>query len=730
MREKVSMPLTLFTILLLVPIITFADQYPGAQSASGTDNVLSSISGFISSFSSYLIGPLSDNNPPAKAYVPAGDLAGRSGKTYSYSTKAIDPDGDDVKYTFDWGDGTTSVTSLVSSDTSENASHIWTVAPGTTKAFIVRAKATDEHGMDGIWSNSVSIYIIAEKLQRPPAIPSKPVGPTSGTTGMTYNFSTSSTDPDGDKIKYIFDWGDGTSETGYFPSGQVVTMSHSWNNVPVGKTWTYNVQVLCSDSRVMMCPYPYWSEPLIVAITGVAAGTDTTKPTVSLTSPSNGTKYSTAQTVSIAATASDNVGVSKVVFYDGSNILGTDTSSPYSYSWPITASNNGPHLLTAWAYDTSNNTATSSTVSVTINISTSDTTAPTVSLTAPANNTIVSAVTTISAIANDNVGVTNVVFYDGSTILGNDSSSPYTYSWNTASVSNGPHSLTSKAYDAAGNSKVSSIITVTVSNSVDTALLQGFKYRVPINISNTVSNQSNYAVNIMLPYNGHMQKNLSDIRFTKDDGVTKLNYWVDQYNYTNKSSFWVNVDALPKGNSKIYLYYGNSTVVSESNGLSTFDFYEDFDDGYVGDWILSTSCVRGTKTATTAYYRSKTYSLMNYVTGACGASYSYSLRNFTAQATSTYMIDFYTKSQGCSGCTISSRLFVDGTQLFSQSIAGVMAPKSVSKSLTAGIHELKVGMYTTTSSKGTFPAYFDDIHVRKYISPEPAYSLGSEEIIG
>jgi hypothetical protein len=208
----------------------------------------------------------SDDNPPAKASIPAGTLAGYTEINYKYSTYATDPDGDQVKYTFDWGDGNASTTSLVSSGTISKASHAWTVAPGTRKVFDVRAKATDTHGKDSSWSITQTVVIVAEALNHPPSIPSKPVGPITGIGGASYSYSTSSTDPDGNYIKYIFDWGDGTSETNYVPSGQVVTMSHVWTHVPVGTTRTYNVRVASADSKYALCAD--WSEPLVVAITG------------------------------------------------------------------------------------------------------------------------------------------------------------------------------------------------------------------------------------------------------------------------------------------------------------------------------------------------------------------------------------------------------------------------------------------------------------------------------
>src|SRR5512137_157556 len=81
-----------------------------------------------------------------------------------------------------------------------------------------------------------------------------------------------------------------------------------------------------------------------------------------------------------------------------------------------------------------------------------DTTAPTTSITSPANGATVSGTTNVTASASDNVGVAKVQFFlDGSLAL-NDTSSPYTWSWNTASVANGSHSLYTVASDAAGNS--------------------------------------------------------------------------------------------------------------------------------------------------------------------------------------------------------------------------------------------------------------------------------------
>jgi hypothetical protein len=98
--------------------------------------------------------------------------------------------------------------------------------------------------------------------------------------------------------------------------------------------------------------------------------------------------------------------------------------------------------------------------------STPDTTAPATAITAPANGATVSGTTTVSASASDNVGVTQVEFYVDSVLKSTDTTSPYSYAWDTTTYAAGSHSVYTKAYDAANNVGTSATITVTVNNSV------------------------------------------------------------------------------------------------------------------------------------------------------------------------------------------------------------------------------------------------------------------------
>ncbi len=92
-----------------------------------------------------------------------------------------------------------------------------------------------------------------------------------------------------------------------------------------------------------------------------------------------------------------------------------------------------------------------------------DTTPPTVTLSSPAENTTVTGTTTITATAQDNIGVSKVELYVNSQLLATKTSAPYSVSWNTTGYANGPQTIIAKAYDAAGNTSNDSY-TVTVQN--------------------------------------------------------------------------------------------------------------------------------------------------------------------------------------------------------------------------------------------------------------------------
>jgi hypothetical protein len=102
-----------------------------------------------------------------------------------------------------------------------------------------------------------------------------------------------------------------------------------------------------------------------------------------------------------------------------------------------------------------------------------DTSAPTVSITAPANTAQVSGITTVSASAADDVAVTMVKFYlNGTTLMATSTSAPYSFNWDTSSLPRGSYTLSAKAFDAAGNIGQSAnvVVTVPITVSMTTAI--------------------------------------------------------------------------------------------------------------------------------------------------------------------------------------------------------------------------------------------------------------------
>ncbi|MGQ0801424.1 MAG: extracellular catalytic domain type 1 short-chain-length polyhydroxyalkanoate depolymerase [Pseudomarimonas sp.] len=195
---------------------------------------------------------------------------------------------------------------------------------------------------------------------------------------------------------------------------------------------------------------------------------DSLAPQVSVSAPANGAAVSGF--VNVSAAASDNVGVDRVEFLLDGALLGSDDSTPYAISWNSANSVNGAHTLQARAIDLAGNVGSSAAVTVTVSGGQSDTAPPTVDLTFPTTGATLSGTVTLSADASDNFGVVGVEFLLNGTPIGNASlgvtGGPWTLAWNSSSVADGDHSIRARATDAAGNSSLSAISTVTVTQNL------------------------------------------------------------------------------------------------------------------------------------------------------------------------------------------------------------------------------------------------------------------------
>lgn len=182
-------------------------------------------------------------------------------------------------------------------------------------------------------------------------------------------------------------------------------------------------------------------------------------PSVTLSQPTNGQAFTAPATVNLAATASDTDGtVAKVEFFNGTTKLGEDTTAPYTFSWSGVGA--GSYTLSARATDNAGGTSTSAPSTITVSATNAP---PAVSITSPADGAVFAWKPTISitATASDPDGsVTKVEFLDGATVIGQDTSAPYSLTWRN--VPQGSHVLTVRATDNAGAVTTSGKISITV----------------------------------------------------------------------------------------------------------------------------------------------------------------------------------------------------------------------------------------------------------------------------
>lgn len=94
-----------------------------------------------------------------------------------------------------------------------------------------------------------------------------------------------------------------------------------------------------------------------------------------------------------------------------------------------------------------------------------DTTAPTASITAPSAGAVVSGLVPVNVNAGDNVSVTRVELRVNGATVASDTTSPFSFSWDSSKTANGTASLQAVAFDAAGNAGFSAVAAVTVSNA-------------------------------------------------------------------------------------------------------------------------------------------------------------------------------------------------------------------------------------------------------------------------
>ena len=299
-----------------------------------------------------------------------------------------------------------------------------------------------------------------------------------------------------------------------------------------------------------------------------------------------------------------------------------------------------------------------------------------------------------------------------------------------------------------------------------------FKYRRAITITEQSGNDlTDFQVLIELNSTNfnfeHAQTNGEDIRFTDANG-NLLSYWIEEWDSVNKKAkVWVKVPSIPANSSvEIYMYYGNPSASSASNGDATFEFFDDFED-YTEKWqeggdsptVLSEtvdgrSVVKITNGGTNSggIWTKESINVENKVIECVlkgwsegGADVDEGLGIDTSWNVGTWPSlnilhatgdlpspsEYHTVRIRDSGfVTGSKNLKTDWdkkqTIIKTEQIIGIYDGEELSASGTPTTYEGKI-MLSVDNNKNNAGVYYDWIFVRKYTEPEPSISIGVEE---
>lgn len=287
-------------------------------------------------------------------------------------------------------------------------------------------------------------------------------------------------------------------------------------------------------------------------------------PVVSISSPANNTVALAGSALNVTADASDADGtISKVEFYHQGVKVGEDATAPYTQTINLTVGTNSVYAV---ATDNSNATATSATFTYTGNQ------APTVSLTSPADNTIIPVgMLTITASAADADGsVAKVKFYRDTVLIGEDMTAPYSISW---SATSGNYSLRAVAVDNTNLETTSGTVNVivnlppTITLTVPANNATGIVGNITSRVS--ASDPDGQIYKVMFYVNGTLaaQDSIAPYQFTR---------------YYAAGSYTVSATVLDDKGFSATSTTNNLTVVAGSNEVL---YNENFNSGLNG-WYL------------------------------------------------------------------------------------------------------------------------------------------------
>ena len=333
-------------------------------------------------------------NPPVASFAQTV-FAATTGTPLALAVAASDPDGDTLAYDWDFGDGTYSITN------SATQSKTWSAAG----FYLVTCTASDMKGRTATATCWVNVGTVAFRA---------PDNPASTLAGLYYRYyeGTFSTMPVFNNLLPVKSGTVATFDlTPRNRNDNFAFQFEGYIDVPAGDIYTFKVtsddgarlyigSTLVVDNNAVQSSaffktgnialnagkhkirveffHKDGAETLAVAwstrtsaLANISAGslsqTDPSAnaaPVVALSQPVNGAEFLVNSDILLQATASDADGIASVVFFADGSYLGTDTTAPFSYSWPKVSV--GAKSVVALAYDTTGRWTQSAPVSINV----------------------------------------------------------------------------------------------------------------------------------------------------------------------------------------------------------------------------------------------------------------------------------------------------------------------------------------------------------------------------
>jgi len=193
---------------------------------------------------------------------------------------------------------------------------------------------------------------------------------------------------------------------------------------------------------------------------------DNEPPAGQIISPYPGQIISDSVVIEISAT--DNEGIGSVEISIDGAVVSTDFLSPFRYDWDTTLeTEDQDHVISALITDLSNNITYVDPISVFVdNQDPEDTTPPIAVISNPLSGQTVSDIVAFTVMAQDDMGIAAVEFFIDGTSAAVDSTSTYSYDWNTTGLeNNSQHTLSAQVTDTSNNTTLAQPILVTVENN-------------------------------------------------------------------------------------------------------------------------------------------------------------------------------------------------------------------------------------------------------------------------